>query len=87
MIPQYLVSVNRNIHYIEIQNFFKNFLRGCKKIKAVPYLLYEGRTPHLNLDKRRKPKLCPGSHTGAVDSVHLRAHSRISAQRGLKYAV
>ena len=38
--------------------------------------------PHL--EKRRKPILCPGSHTGAADSVPMRARRRISGQRGLK---
>ena len=38
----------------------------------------------MHLDKRRKPIPCPGSHTGAADSAHWRAHRRISAQRGLE---
>lgn len=38
----------------------------------------------LHLDKWREPIPCPGSHTGAADSVPLRTRRRISAQRGLK---
>ena len=38
----------------------------------------------MHLDKRREPIPCPGSHTGAADSVPLRTRRRISAQRGLK---
>ena len=38
----------------------------------------------LHLDKWRKPTPCPGSHTGAADSAHRRAHRTISAQRNLE---
>lgn len=38
----------------------------------------------LHLDKWRKPTPCPGSHTGAADSAHRRAHRSISAQRNLE---
>ena len=38
----------------------------------------------MHLDKRREPIPCPGSHTGAADSAHRRAHRTISAQRSLE---
>ena len=53
-----------------------------KKWEPLTIYYLEGYTLHL--DKRREPIPCPGSHTGAADSVPLRTRRRISAQRGLK---
>ena len=38
----------------------------------------------MHLDKWREPIPCPGSHTGATDSVHRHARRGTSAQRYLE---
>ena len=66
------------------RKIFSKIFRLMQKNKSTASIYYVEPNKRPNLDKRRKPIPCPGSHTGAVDSVPLCALRRISAQRGLK---
>lgn len=68
ILPQYLVFVNHIQPYFAFRKILKNISSPAKKWEPLAICYLEGYTLHL--DKRREPIPCPGSHTGAADSVH-----------------